>query len=227
MKRVEDYTNNELINMNDQEIAQIIDIECAYEGAPMLPELGECPQKPDVEPDLDYYTIGGFNVLKEEEALILLEALKKVTLYKLDYTGIDYDNKVLIVGAEYGQEDLKADKQFSQKHLDIHKDELEAYAVKKKQYDKDKSAYNSAAEERRKISDYVWERFHNALEGKRECEDLENSLKHYLKLADGSKKIAKQFLVNAHPDWEEKHPDLLNVFESNKKEKKNESDSTN
>lgn len=44
-------------------MARYIDIQCAYEGAPLLPPEapGPEPMRPVIEPDTDFYEINGLN----------------------------------------------------------------------------------------------------------------------------------------------------------------------
>ena len=46
IKRLEDYTEQELLDLTEEQTIELIDIECAFNGVRMLPEL---PAKPSSE----------------------------------------------------------------------------------------------------------------------------------------------------------------------------------
>lgn len=89
MKRFKDLTNDEIYHLEEEEIKYWVDLECAFSDKPLPPPpLGEEPEKPEINPDLELYGIGlyaFYYVKNEKEAAIILEAMKAVSLFKVEY----------------------------------------------------------------------------------------------------------------------------------------------
>jgi len=60
-KRLIDLTDNDLIQMNEEQLRNLIDYECALAGVPLLPKLPIEPKqrREGIEPDLTLYKLGG------------------------------------------------------------------------------------------------------------------------------------------------------------------------
>ena len=84
MKRIGEYTEDELITLEDKEINDIIDYECALTGVSLLPESPTMPIKSEVVPDITAYEVGDFTFMEQEDALKLVEYIKNATLYTTD-----------------------------------------------------------------------------------------------------------------------------------------------
>ena len=71
MKRWYDYTDEELLEIHGdpEAFAKLLDLECAYEGAPLMPEdPGPKPEVCAAQHDVTLYAVGGINVDNPEDA---------------------------------------------------------------------------------------------------------------------------------------------------------------
>lgn len=74
MKRLEEMNRDELLQLTDDTMAILIDLECAYKGAPLsvaAPLYSEVPEIP--EPDVLYYEVAGMKFKDKTEANALAE----------------------------------------------------------------------------------------------------------------------------------------------------------
>ena len=69
MKRLEEMSNEELRALSETEVETLIDLECAYEGAPLSVDAPLYQTVPDVpEADVIYYTCCGIDLADKAEA---------------------------------------------------------------------------------------------------------------------------------------------------------------
>jgi hypothetical protein len=58
MKRLSEYTNEELINLTKEEYDELIDLECMYSGAPLSIETPTYKELPSIpEPEVALYQV--------------------------------------------------------------------------------------------------------------------------------------------------------------------------
>lgn len=103
MKRLEDMSRDELLQLTDETAATLIDLECAYAGAPLSiakPLYNEVPDIP--EPDVIYYEVAGMKFTDKKEADALADFINGLSS-QMD-NSYDYD----IPG--YGKYSYKSDK---------------------------------------------------------------------------------------------------------------------
>ncbi len=202
MKRFDDLSNEEIFALTDEQINYYVDVECAYAGAPLLPpEPGTKPAKPEIEPDMVLYAVGGgyTYVATEAEAAILMEAYKKVRTWGYDYRG----NIKIAQPKSDDSYDKRTDvaKMFSPELYDKHKKDLEAYEAKLKEWENVNNEYTKAVKQRTEVTDWIYEKLSNVRDLHRKREQLVAAHKQYLELAGGSNEIALNFLKKAYPNW--------------------------
>ena len=94
MKTITEYTNDEVLELTDDELSKIIDYQCALAGIPLLPNQPDMPIKPEYDLDSEVYTVGGFMFRDKESAESVKDLINKQSLVKVDYDyNIGYDYK--------------------------------------------------------------------------------------------------------------------------------------
>jgi len=207
MKRFTEYTYDELVKLTQSEIETLVDLECAHEGIPLLPpEVPVKPYKPkDVEPDVTYYQFSHYPAfVTREDAWAASELLKQFDMPNTEWCygrGKSYD---LYKGVKKRPEtDISAKEAYTESHY-------AQVAEAKSRYEMDEAAYNEANTEykdiekkRAAVSQDVFKHIAEAkahfAKIKRYCDEF----RRYLKLAEGSRQIAWNFMKSAHPDEEE------------------------
>ena len=60
MRRYNEYTEQELIDLDKALIQKLIDYECALDGVPLMPpHPGPEPSKTEITPDMTVYAVAG------------------------------------------------------------------------------------------------------------------------------------------------------------------------
>ena len=196
MKKLENYTNKELSILTDEEITNLIDIECMSAGVPLSiaskPILKEVPEINN--PTTEIYVVDNYNFTDKEEASkladLLTSAKSRVTTdynynaggsnckYYKEYTPtINVKNVFCYSKEEYN--DL-------QNVLKL-KNDIENY--NKESIDN----YNESMSERNEIVNTVWDAIRNAQNEMRKINEALNIYKKYIELSDGNEEIAQNF----------------------------------
>lgn len=209
MKYLHDYTGEELENIQDKDVAYIVNLQCAEQGKPLLPPYPEKPNKPEYKPDLTLYKVGGhcgWYAETPEEAAKILEVLSSLNLWETEYSGFNYDFKKAKRKDSGSWDDpakVEAECAFSLELWDKISNDLEAYSKAKKLYDTQLEEYQKAERERNEVSDWVWTHVNDAKEFKRKRDNYERYLEDYIKLADEDQEQGEIFFYKAYPDAKE------------------------
>jgi len=198
MKRYDELSQKELMEVTDEQVALLIEIEIANNGimpveAPIAPTIeGAGITKTEL-----VHEVKGLYFKNEEDALAVLRMPMLQTEY--DYgTGYDYKwvSPVVDAGVKksffYRQEDVVRCKKALQ--------ELEA---KKTDYATKKGAYDKFLKVTGEIRSNVWRVVQDARNLKQEVELARKTLEKYKGLADGDETTANNFFRNTYKERED------------------------
>jgi hypothetical protein len=199
MKRFEDLTDAELLEMAAQEgnIEDLIDLECAHQGIPLLPAMMEEPKKPEFKKDVTIYVVGSFKFFNQGEAMGLIDVLNTCSL--TDTTGWGNSERLYPL-SDYNNPKMETKQIYSEAlYSEIEKD-LKAYENLKDQYELAKREYDVVKTQRDEVSDDIWDKIKEIQAQEYKKEMYKDRFNRYLTLANGDRKIALNFLNNAFPD---------------------------
>ena len=225
MKPTKDFgklTQSELADLTDDEINHYIDIRCAEEGIPLMPEKPEGPREDVVIPDTHVFTIEGkwaFTSREEAEAVVsAIDAAKsKVFFRPADRWGENNPGQITLEkGGSYDTygdvADIKKRCAYSAEQYVQTKNAIERNSAAEKAYKAAKKAYDEAFERRRKYINEVWDAVNDAISEENQRNDYEAKLAEYVELADGDTDKAEVFLYKAYPCAEEYiHPERFDA----------------
>lgn len=87
MKRYNEYTTKELANLSEEQIKQLIELECMINGVSSYyekPELKEIKNLP--EPNVEVFEVAGISLTDKDEAIRLLEIMRSFkSVVRTDY----------------------------------------------------------------------------------------------------------------------------------------------
>lgn len=207
MKTIYDMTDGELLALDDDAISRHIDIECAKQGIPLLPEYPAAPIKPTPTPDVAVHQIGNgyadallFTDAAEaaEVARAINSARSRVTL---QYAGGSFDYRIVAPTDE--SVTMRETMHYSPEHWNREREAVVAAAEAKKRYDSELEAYRKAQKERQAIAGEIHERISEAYERAQRRHFLETQYGRYLQLAENDGRVARKFLVDAYADARE------------------------
>lgn len=202
MKRLTDYTDDELLQLTDEQAQQLTTLECAFEGVPLLGLAPVPPPTPAGKPTVEVYTLPSLIFASMDQCtkvrLLLEECQLLETYYVAGYRhqGVQPKDEVPPAQRElYWDPDV-----YTQ-----HKAELEAHAGRKEEYEKAQREHHRNVEAWRTINTRVYSAISRAKEEQRERQQLLATFKEYVRLADGDNVMALQFLLKAHSNYDEEY----------------------
>lgn len=198
MKRLEEMSRTELLQLDDTQIETIIDLECAYAGAPLSidkPLYSEVPEIP--EPDVIYYEVAGMKLQDKKEAYALADYINGLhsrcdTSYDYDIPGYGkYD--YLHDGKKIEPAIVEAAKTYSKVHYSELKETIRQRATAEKENEELMREYNAKQKERADIVNMVYAAIRQARTEAYEIEEKAKLYTRYLYLAGGDKVVAARF----------------------------------
>jgi len=214
MKLIDQMPHEEIVRLTSEDLERMVMYICATEGIKLLP-LPKEPVKPALEPDEIAYQLDDLisydrGPLDELAGLIFKHKHILRELYYDWAVGSEYKT---LKPAGYKVECLvkvEPIKVFSEKHYANCSVALRQYTEAQKQYEADKKEYDKFKYEREKAAGWVWEKFHEAMEVKRQFEKLAAAFEQYTQLANGDKLVAWGFLELAYSPISQINKDRLN-----------------
>lgn len=198
MREFKDYTDEEVLAFTDEQVKDIIDLECAIAGVklierPVMPEVEEIPR------DKTIWKLGGFTFDRKGDAEKIASLLQDMPMPLLDYNWN--------IGSEYTYAKdepsdacptISEERVFSEGQYDKFKVELKHKKEVKASFDKRKEAYDQSQRERKDIAQPIWERINDLKNDRYRQEQMRLEFEKYLGLSEGNKTIAMNFLRRAH-----------------------------
>jgi len=203
VKRLTDYTNEELRDLNQDGIERLIDLECAFEGIPLLPESS--PVKPEVnkpQEDLTLFNVDSVSLERKEDAQEIVNLLNGMGRMTRNWQTDGYDLNEESVS-------FVPQKVFSSEHRQKHKAQEKAAKEIETRYNLAKKEYDGIVKERKSIIDGVSTAVGLAFDEVDKINRYKKQYARYLQLAEGEKDIALNFMKAAHPDEDEYLDEIL------------------
>jgi len=196
MRRYMDLTEQEVLDLTGEEINHYIDIECAVEGKPLLPPLPEPPGKPPAGPDEIWYVIQGLSgsiLFPSSKALsCVIEAIMecgaqhKVYLPNGDYSAFRVEPLSHLV--------IEPIPVFSEEAWAERAKDSASYQERQKLYERLKANYDEVVEAREPIVNNVVDYFNTIIAHHAKKNEIRETFKRYLELADNDAEIAMNFM---------------------------------
>ena len=212
MKRWNEYTDEELLAMYDEgggSYKTLVDLECAYEGLPLLPpHPGPQPVYDVPEKDVTLYEVGGVLVTTPEAANDILSVLIKYTLWNEEYRPpANFVKKMATT--HYGYPEVKVKQSYSEEFRATIVDEMKVNAKALEEWRALKKDYDNAVGGRADIEETIEGRISEHRNKKWRYESMEHKFNAYLKLADGNNNIALNFLDKADSSYKTEFPEFF------------------
>lgn len=212
MKRFIDLTDKEVYALTPEEVGYWIDLECAFEGIPLLPKEPVEPPAEKFHPDMTVYVVGGVNFANFEDASKFCKWVNNSARFDLEYThGPRYEK----IAKEPRPIEVSSLNVFSVGGWNVVKDEAKKYSKLHNEYSEAKREYDAIAKKRNVVVDRVNRVIDEVNTAERNRRRVQEKFNRYLELANNEREIALKFLIDAQPDAKEILPEL---WESEQKE---------
>ncbi len=207
MKPFNSLTQAELIALTEEQVKHYVDLACAEQGIPLLPDSAPVEPKPSHAPDMVVYLVGGVHFQRAQDAQDVADCIAAFNRFSLQYQGYRWSLP------QYAQVDLTPVtvtevKTYSETEINRVQASIEQFAKDKARYDEDRTAYNKVVEQRKTVIDEIQKEIEQAYSDKRKHDRMVADYNRYLELANGDRKIALRFLDNANIRAQEIAPEL-------------------
>lgn len=212
MKPFDDLTDDELVTLRDEDVKFYIDYACAEEGVKLLPPQTPAPPTKELPPhDLTAYFIGSspgeFTTLDRDHAMRVVDAMNsQPAIHAFYIPGPTLEQKAIQRTDPYV---INSKPLYSEAMVAKVGEQIQRFAVEKKDYDEAKADYEKTRRAREQIAERIHYRIDAAYTKDRRRRDLLALHGRYLELANGDRTIAARFLRRAHPDALDVLPDVF------------------
>ena len=211
MKRLEDWSRDELLKITDEQRLELADLECAYEGIPLLPPRPEKPEIKYPEKDVTIYTVGDFNFTDEAEAqsyINFVNGMMSLVSLDYDYNVGSYDSKY--VKERTAKTTIEKKSAYSEETYRELKSEIVRAKSAEGAYNEQASAYKKARDERNSIYKNIDDAISNAWELKRREDTLIRAFDKYSSLTNNGT-IAMKLLKDAYDITDEEEAAVRSI----------------
>jgi len=198
MNRLHDHDGAELLALTEEQIETLIDLECAVQGVPLLPEVTPTPPAAvEAEPDQLVHSVAGYYFRDKETADAVAEFIGKQPRLEDYYLNGRWSGPKGVRPDPEPSLTVSVTKFWTEAHYDKHRNALEEYKGAKEAYDLARKAYERVVEERSAVAAEV----HSAIREARHARDtraqIGSEFQRYLRLAEGDHDVALKFFLDA------------------------------
>lgn len=199
MNRIHDLSQQQLLDLTDEDINRYVDLECAVEGVALLPDLPDAPAAPEAQPDLPVYRVSGFMFMDRDKAEEVAEYLNRQPRMTTTYIKGPHDWRgPETVEPETSPIEVSTSRYWSRSYYQQHAAALDGYRTAKEAWDKKKSEHDCIVEGRKAHEDAVHEIVGRAWDKHHMERNIHATFERYKKLADGDHNTALRFLLDSN-----------------------------
>lgn len=198
MKRLLELTREELVTLSEVEIKDLIDLECMYNGKPVMvdePDYIEVPTMPEM--DVETFEVSGHVFTNTSDAIKVKELIESLeSRSKLDYSSSNYDLKLVRKLSDYDYEKpitIKKGRAYSKETYALVKPTLDKIKEINASNAKLKEAYDELLECRSEVETKVYDAISNAKDDTYAINQAINAYQKYLRLSNNDSKVAMNF----------------------------------
>lgn len=200
MKRYTDYTQDELANLTDEELTGLVDLECAINGVPLLPEKPEEPQRVASGPSTPVYKVPEQEFLSFADA----EAVREFILGRASRVDTRYNwgksKSYYVIKKEVPELSVQTQQAYTAEEFDRLETVLAAEDRAAKEHDERESEYKRIKSLRQEADETVRQAVTEAIRFVNKRERYKAAGERYKRLAGGDEEQAKVFMIEAYPD---------------------------
>jgi hypothetical protein len=201
MIRFEEISTEELAKLTEEDIEDLIDLECAEENIRLLPVL---PQMVDIDidmPDVTVYEIPEIQLTNEDDAKKVLDLMNSITSQVTVEWKTSYDHRPIKKTTEILQ--YRESHRYSQELYSKIADKVTMRETAKKAYNEAKEEYDEIKKQRAGIVEKVMEGINQARLQDQRIANLKREFNRYMVLAENDRHIAWRFLEDSRPNEKE------------------------
>lgn len=206
MLRYNEISDEELIELSNNEIEELIDLECAHENIRLLPPEPENIEKKFVNPDVIVYEIPSIKLTSLEEAEKLVSMINQLETKSEIPWNSSYDHRQ--VKPDNETISFSSEKRYSPELYKQINQSIKIFQANKEEYDKKMEEYDKIKETRQIVIEKVIGAVTKARNKIEKIRNLRLEYDRYLKLTEGDRNIAWNFMIDARPNQQSELAEL-------------------
>lgn len=201
MKRFDELSTREILNLTNSDLEKYIKIECMYENVPLVQESFELSPpvgipKQDVEVFVFKDMVFKSLELAEKARNFILE---ECDAYRKQW-GIEHEGQLEKLKSSAYEMEIEKKQIYSNQLYEKIKDEKIRYDAQMKNYESAKNEWTDKVAEIQKVADKIADKYYDLKELDRKVDFLKKSFDIYLDAADGNKDEAFKFFEIANKE---------------------------
>lgn len=206
-KRFDDMTDAEVLALTEEQIAYIIDFECADNGSGLLPpDPGPAPEPLKDMKDLTVFEFGGLFFSTHAQAFAVSEVAAMQEQWETKYVNGYYGDQA--VQRREKPEEITPRKFYSLAGWDAAKGLVVKYSADKKEWDERTAEYKKIADTRASSTEWIRNRISEVRDEDWRRQRAVSELARYVELAEGDEAMARRFFAKAKPGDEKYLPPM-------------------
>ncbi len=199
MNRIDDMTHAEILLLDDDQIKDQIQLQCAEEGVIFTFSEPQPPVLATFKRDVEVFTCAG--IKSTDEAFIkqlsefLAEHSDKIVKEDYDYN-VGYNDK-FIKPDDDPSIGVSSSHFFSESEFVKYRSAIKERNEAKTSYDHDKKEYDDMNKAYSRIESYIWDLVRQHKDQEEEFVRATHDFGEYLSLASGDKEVAARFFIKA------------------------------
>lgn len=194
---IHDLTDQQILDLNDEQTELLIQRRMAEEGIPVLPMPIEPEYLPVDGPDVAIHEIAGVSFRDRNAAEAVLHAINEQASHRVKL-GYGPDYRVRFIEADDSQDSVTTRMHYSQETYAREQDAIAENEKRRNRYNTAMAEYRKTQESARHIRDEINERISEVVERRQRMEMLAERFAEYKVLAQGDEAMAMDFLARAY-----------------------------
>lgn len=201
MKRFEDLSTKEVLDLSSEELEKYIKIECMYENVPLVQESFELSPPSEIpKQDMEVFVFKDMVFKSLELAKMARDfILEDCDAYRKQW-GMDHEGQLEKLKSSSYEMEIEKKQIYSNQLYEKIKDEKIRYDAQMKNYESAKNEWTDKVAEIQKVADKIADKYYDLKELDRKVDFLKKSFDIYLDAADGNKDEAFKFFEIANKE---------------------------
>lgn len=209
MKALDELTDQELVDLDIEEIAQHVDWLCAMQGIPFEVDLPPRPTNANrPQPDKMLYSVGGIHFEKEADAVAVANLAGSFDRWDGKYESIGGDYQSVMV-PHFDPILVAANRHVTRDNCVKYAAARADFAARNAAYEKAQMEFARVQKDRQRVADEVAKTIQAARNRVGLVDSYRSKFERYLELAGGQRAIAARFFENTYPAAREIYPEAF------------------
>lgn len=186
---IDEMTDEEVLALDETQIARAIDAQCVLNGVPLLPSRPVPPDKVEIENDVEAFEVCGILFFDQASAKAVSDVLARVraSICTESYHG-RWDGPRGLRGDSDKDVSVKEKRYMSEKQYSMHAAAIEKMSALRQQYENDMKEFETIKKQRQHIVESVNDRIERVRDEDRRKQRVRSEFAEYVSLVGDEEK---------------------------------------